>query len=233
MVYRRSQRSERVRAEARDKILRAAAKLFVRHGYEATTMQDIVKAARTSIGNVYFYFENKEALAATLLEEAATAAWEWTDRAVVSVAPGPARLAVMVMANTTAMLGANAGLTRILLLGATTTNLREHVARRFGTRIKAYILENVPSFPADRIDLAVTAWLGAGRNFLEQKLAGRLADEPQALAEFLVRWNLRGVGVPEGEIDAAIAVAARVVADWNGKQGGGPKAPHLATTSRP
>lgn len=230
MVYRRTRRSERVRTEARDKILRAAAKLFVQNGYEATTMQDIVKAARTSIGNVYFYFDNKESLAWTLLEEAATSAWAWTDEAVAEVPPGPTRLAVMVIANATTLLGPSAGLTRILLLGATTKTLRERVATRFAARIRSYILANVPSFPAERVDMAVSAWLGAARNCIEQRLVGALDGEPEELAAFVVRWNLRGLGVAEREIDDAIAVASRVVADWNERGGGRVLAPHLSAT---
>jgi AcrR family transcriptional regulator len=231
MIYRRTRRGERVRAEARDKILRAAAQLFIQKGYDDTTMQDIVKAARTSIGNVYFYFENKEALAWTLLEEAATSAWAWTDEAVADVPAGPARLAVMVMANATTLLGPNAGLTRILLLGATTKTLRERVAARFAARIRAYIVANVPSFPTDRIDIAVSAWIGAARNCIEQRLVGALDSEPDELAAFIVRWNLRGLGVAEGEIDEAIDVASRVVAEWNARGGGRVPAPHLVTTT--
>ncbi len=230
MVYRRTKRSERVRAEARDKILRAAAKLFVQKGYDDTTMQDIVKAARTSIGNVYFYFDNKEALAWTLLEEAATSAWAWTDEAVANVPPGPTRLAVMVMANTTMLLGANAGLTRILLLGATPKTLRERVATRFAARIRAYFLANMPSYPAERIDLAVTAWIGAARNCTEQRLTGALDGAIGEIAAFVVRWNLRGLGVPDSEIDSAIDIASKVVAEWDARRGGR-VAPHLMATT--
>jgi len=230
MVYRRTKRSERVRAEARDKILRAAAKLFVQKGYDDTTMQDIVKAARTSIGNVYFYFDNKEALAWTLLEEAATSAWAWTDEAVANVPPGPTRLAVMVMANTTMLLGANAGLTRILLLGATPKTLRERVATRFAARIRAYFLANMPSYPAERIDLAVTAWIGAARNCTEQRLTGALDGAIGEIAAFVVRWNLRGLGVPDSEIDSAIDIASKVVAEWDARRGGR-VAPHLTATT--
>lgn len=60
MPPRHAKRTRRPHADAREDILRAAARLFVKKGYEATTMQDIVRAANTSIGNVYFYFENKE-----------------------------------------------------------------------------------------------------------------------------------------------------------------------------
>jgi AcrR family transcriptional regulator len=232
-MARRTKRSEKVRAEARDKILRAAAKLFVQKGYDDTTMQDIVKAARTSVGNVYFYFENKEALAWTLLEEAATSAWAWTDEAIADVPPGPARLAVMLIANATTLLGENAGLTRILLLGATTKKLRERVAGRFAARIRAYILANVPSFPAEQVDIAVSAWLGAARNCVEQRLVGALDGDVEEIAAFIVRWNLRGLGVPEADIDRAIDVAIDVVADWDQRSGERRAAPHLMTATSP
>lgn len=229
MAYRRVVRSQRSRTEARDKILRAAAKLFVQKGYDATTMQDIVRAARTSIGNVYFYFENKEALAWLLLEEAVTSAWAWTDEAIADVPPGPARLAVMVMANATNLLGANAGLTQILLLGATTKSLRERVAARFAARIRVYIVDNVPSVPVERVDLAVAAWLGASRNCLEQRLLGALTGSSEEIGAFLVRWNLRALGIADAEIDRAIQVAQRVVAESDERRGALRRAaPHLA-----
>jgi len=210
MVYRQTERSKRVRAASRERILRAAGRLFVRQGYETTTMQDIVKAARTSVGNLYFYFGNKERLLATLLEEAATAAWEWTDAAVRTVPPGPERLAVMVFANAIELLGTDAGLTRILLLSDTGSPLRQRIADRYASRIRSYIAANVPTVDQRHLDIAVAAWLGAGRSCLEQKLAGNLHDEPMELAAFLVRWNLRGLGVSEHAIDDAITVASRI-----------------------
>ncbi len=230
MVYRRTKRSERVRTEAREKILRAAAKLFVQKGYDDTTMQDIVKAARTSIGNVYFYFENKEALAWTLLEEAATSAWVRTDEAIADVPRGAARLAVMVMANAMNLLGPNTGLTRILLFGATTRTLRDRVGERFAARIRAYILDNRPSYPKENIDTAVTAWIGAARHCIEQRLAGAIDGEPLDVARFIVRWNLRAIGIADAEIDSAIEVASKVVAEWD-ERGGGRVAPHLMATT--
>lgn len=208
-----------MRAESRKKILRAAAKLFLRHGFEKTTVQDIVKAAGTSIGNVYFYFANKEALIAELLEEAATSAWRWTDEAIVGVPRGPARLAVMVLANQTALLGPTAGLTRILALDPHAAHVRERMIQRYADRVRTFILDNLPSVASDRLDLTVTAWIGAGLHCVEQKLAGHLADTPDAIGTFLVRWNLRAVGVSEAEIDEAIAIAARVVGERNDNAG--------------
>src|SRR4249920_1432775 len=93
MPYHQTKRSERIRGAAREKILRAARKLFVRRGFDATTMQDIVTAAGTSIGNLYFYFPNKDELLGTLAELALRAAWARGDAAMQAIPVGPARMA--------------------------------------------------------------------------------------------------------------------------------------------
>lgn len=213
MVYRRSDRSERVRTASRARILRAAERLFLRRGYEATTMQEIAQRARTSIGNLYFYFVNKEQLFGTLLEEAATAAWGWVDAAMSDVPPGPQRLAVMVYGNSRQLLGEKPDLMRILLLDESAARLRVRVQRKYAARIQSYLVANIPAALPERIDLAVAAWLGAGRGVLEQSLSGARKAERYEEAEFLVRWNLRALRVADGEIEAAIGTARKVIGD--------------------
>jgi AcrR family transcriptional regulator len=54
-------------AAMRERILAAAAKVFAKRGYERTRVADITKAAKTSHGNFYRHFNNKdEALLAAL-----------------------------------------------------------------------------------------------------------------------------------------------------------------------
>ncbi|MBL7261088.1 TetR/AcrR family transcriptional regulator [Paractinoplanes lichenicola] len=57
-----------VRAElTRDRILNAAAHIFTEHGYAAGTTNHIAEHARVSIGSLYQYFPNKDAILAALL----------------------------------------------------------------------------------------------------------------------------------------------------------------------
>jgi AcrR family transcriptional regulator len=44
----------------RERLLKAAARVFTRRGYELTRVEDIAKAARTSYGNFYRHFRNKD-----------------------------------------------------------------------------------------------------------------------------------------------------------------------------
>lgn len=55
--------------EKRNEILKAAARMFVEHGYAGTTTDDIAEAAGVSVGTFYNYFRNKrQVLIALVLE---------------------------------------------------------------------------------------------------------------------------------------------------------------------
>src|SRR5580693_6244931 len=47
-------------AAMRERLLKAAARAFTLRGYELTRVEDIAKAARTSYGNFYRHFRNKD-----------------------------------------------------------------------------------------------------------------------------------------------------------------------------
>lgn len=61
--------SEQHRLEQRDKVLLAARKRFIRHGFHATGMAEIGKACRMSVGNIYHYFPNKDAIVRAITDE--------------------------------------------------------------------------------------------------------------------------------------------------------------------
>ncbi len=56
------ERRSRERVETREKILDAARAMFVRHGYEATTMRAIAQRIEYTPTAIYHHFRNKEAL---------------------------------------------------------------------------------------------------------------------------------------------------------------------------
>jgi len=66
---RRSVRAEVQRGVRREEILNAAAALFGRRGYHATTVADVIDAAAISRGTFYLYFDNKDTLFLELIEQ--------------------------------------------------------------------------------------------------------------------------------------------------------------------
>ena len=77
-----------VRAElTRDRILTAAAHVFSEHGYAAGTTNRIADQARVSIGSLYQYFPNKDAILAELLvRHIDRGRWEQADH--LDLSPG-------------------------------------------------------------------------------------------------------------------------------------------------
>ena len=213
MPYRQTERSQRIRAATRNRILQAARRLFARRGYHATTVQDVVDAARTSVGNFYFYFENKAALLRTLLEDALATAWGRGDELMAKAPTGPARLAVMVYANAVGLLVLDKDLTRLIVGDDSDTAVRERLVEINMPRVRAVLRASFPDYPEDALDLAVTAWVGAGRNCVLRSARGELDADILSVAAFATRWNLRGLGVSESEIDAAVAHAGSAFAD--------------------
>jgi AcrR family transcriptional regulator len=61
--------NKRSAADSRRNILDAAHKVFSDYGYTGTSMRMVADNAGMSVGGVYIYFRNKEALYLTLMEE--------------------------------------------------------------------------------------------------------------------------------------------------------------------
>lgn len=61
--------SDKHRLARRDKVLLAARRCFIRHGFHATGMAEISKACRMSVGNIYHYFPNKDAIVQAIADE--------------------------------------------------------------------------------------------------------------------------------------------------------------------
>lgn len=55
-------------ADAREKVLATALKLFTNKGYFSTSMRDITRESAVSTGSVYHYFKDKEGVAAALYQ---------------------------------------------------------------------------------------------------------------------------------------------------------------------
>jgi AcrR family transcriptional regulator len=209
MVYRQTARSEKVRSASRARILRAALKLFSERAYDETTMQDIVREAKTSIGNAYFYFANKGDLLATLLEEAVGETWARAEEVSASVEPGAARVAVALYANIMSFLTSDKDLARIALTGEPA--VVRHIVAKQRARFVALFAANFPGHSKKELLMTTAAIVGANRMALELFISGELDIPARELVEFLLRWHLRAFNLPEREITRVVRLAARTV----------------------
>src|ERR1700736_4454323 len=65
VVFPAENRRERRRAEIRERLFRAALRLFAERGYLETTVEDITEAADVGKGTFFNYFRTKEHVLAT------------------------------------------------------------------------------------------------------------------------------------------------------------------------
>jgi AcrR family transcriptional regulator len=209
MVYQQTPRSAKVRATAKARILRAARKLFSERGYDRTTMQDIVREAKTSIGNAYFYFSNKEVLLASMLEESARTTWARADAVIASAESGAARIAVAAYVNIMGLLTYDRDLARIALTGE--PGVVRHILELHRARLATLIAANFPDRNERELPMTTAAILGANRLAIELTLTGQLDIPARELTEFLVRWHLRALDLPEREIARVLRIATRAI----------------------
>ena len=80
------------KADKRERILRAAVKVFARKGFYATRVSEIAKAAGVADGTIYLYFENKDAVLVSIFEDRITKLLVVLREAVASESTFEARL---------------------------------------------------------------------------------------------------------------------------------------------
>jgi len=204
MPYHVTERGEKRREERRARIVAAAQRLFAAQGCEATSMQQVVEEAGTSIGNCYFYFRNKEDLLRAVIEEVNAEIGHEIDAALAQVPIGPARLATAIDAGVRA-LSKRAAVMRLVLAGSANPALREAVSSIYVARVQRFF-EAAPELlhGLDR-DLVAYAWEGALFNVIRAAIAAEVKADADQLATFLIRWNMRALGLSEETIEQALA----------------------------
>jgi AcrR family transcriptional regulator len=209
MVYRRTQRAEAVRAAAQARIMRAAGKLFATKGYNATTMQDIVREADTSIGNAYFYFQNKEALVRELVESSFNTMFDAAERRVRRLPAGPERVGALIAVNTTTFLTARREMLSVLVADS-----RAGVIQRLGDiaveRWIRILSNSFPNRPSHELPLIAAAIWGVNRSIVERIARHVLTTDVRHAAAFMVRWTLAALDVPSARIDRIATSAGRL-----------------------
>ncbi|MGE6598165.1 TetR/AcrR family transcriptional regulator [Bacillus proteolyticus] len=66
--------------ETKRKLLHSGYTIFIRNGFQKTTITQIIKHAETGYGTAYVYFKNKDALLVVLMEDVMNRFYNITDR---------------------------------------------------------------------------------------------------------------------------------------------------------
>lgn len=202
MPYRITEQGEQRRSARRAQLVDAATRLFATQGYAATTMQQVVQAANTSIGNCYFYFPNKEALLRAVVEQVNEEIGQAVDDALAVAPAGPGQLAIALYTGTQAF-AERRNVARVALIEAAYVGLRPLATAHFTQRIERFFALHPELMGGLDPHLAARAWEGAALSAVETLLADEQRD-PDAVGLFLARWNLQALGLSAQVVDRAL-----------------------------
>jgi len=185
----------------REKIVRAAIKVFSDNGYHGATVDDIVAESGTSKGAFYFHFPNKEGMFTALVEEMAGKLWGAVRKALKSPGNPGDKIARALYAGLETFQH-NRELARIALvetaaLGPELEEKRGKVRLAFLQLIEEHLRELVEEGTLERLDtrVAALALLGTIDEVVVHWLATGEPDPLVKAAPALVRYNLQAIGL--------------------------------------
>ncbi len=213
MAYRRTPHMQKRVDRRRREILEAAESLIAEKGYRAATMNDVATRAGTSIGNVYFYFSNKDEIVLAVIDRLCEEIWQVDELAGLDIdtsACHPYTLEalddyLMVMA-----LFSNKRFAEAIAGGSGHPGFREHVIGFFEKRAVMRYEKYADFYQGIDRDLAFACHFGSVVNVLLKVITGRLERSPEAAGLFLAGWKLQARGI-DPDTTAAIMEELRVM----------------------
>ena len=179
--------------KARQRIIDAARELMAEQGFSSTTMQQIVARADTSIGNAYFYFDNKQHLLDQIVSAVANAQWLAIDRYLDTLETVEEQLAAGLFLNYYPPVSG-----AVPELGLSSEEPEHPVLDAFQQKMRSHYLQKLPGYLPDysteELAFIIDAWVGAGRNIALARSTGKLNRKPGILVRDLVMFSLRAIG---------------------------------------
>lgn len=206
MAYRRTAYMEERVSRRKQEMLRAAEELIIDKGYKATTMQDVAQKAGTSIGNVYFYFSNKDEMAMEVIDHICEEIWNTDDLEVVDLSPYPyySVEALDDYLKITALFQKK-HFAKALLGGATYPGFRNRIIRFFEEKANERYAKYSDFYEGIDRELAFSCHFGSVVNVMMKVLQEELDRTPDEVGKFLARWKLQARGLQMEEVDQAMS----------------------------
>jgi AcrR family transcriptional regulator len=184
-IPRKRPRQDRARATV-EAILDATASVLVRSGYDRTTTNRIAEQAGVSIGSLYQYFPNKQALVAALIDRHCDTILSIVSRKFVELADAPLRRAAREMVD--AMLEAhrvNPDLHKTLIEQVPAVGRMKRIRdldRTIEVLVRAFLETKRGSLRRENLDLASFVFVRA----VEALTHASVIDRPDQMGDELV-----------------------------------------------
>jgi AcrR family transcriptional regulator len=191
------------KAAQRTLLLETAVRLFGQHGYHATTVPMIVRAADSSTGSFYFYFRNKEDVFAAALERLGERIDEALNKAIAATGTDTLQQMRAAVEGLILFLAKNPDEARILIvessgLGEALQAIRRKIVDSHSRSVEDALSLLRSVLPSLDPSLSARCWVGSVYesvyHWLEQPPDRR--PDPETIARAVAEFNLRGIGAP-------------------------------------
>ena len=181
----------------RRQILRAASHAFRERGFHATGMRDVAAACEMTVGNLYYYFENKQDLLAFCQEDAVQRLLRLSEWVAAQPLAAPEQLYLLVVGHTLCLNeGTPGSLAHLEVEGLSTESRDRIVAQRDGYEraIRSMIRRGVDESDFRAVDpkVATLAILGS-LNWTVKWVRGEGGATAQQIGEQFAEQLVRGL----------------------------------------
>lgn len=201
MPYRKNSVTQ-ARTEARQQsFLTAAKKLWLQGGIGGFTMAQVARLADSSVGNLYFYFPDKEALLAAVVADSLLPLKNAVDQAMDGEGRIHTRLALALHAGVRGFIS-DMELCRLCF----TDQLPDPVDRVVGDFLSARLHRflQIRGRQHYSAPFALACWHGSIRDTLRAVMAGDIKPDATLITTWLVRWNFLALGLDKATVKKVI-----------------------------
>lgn len=190
--------------------MKAAEALFLEKGFRGTTIKMIVKKAKTSVGNCYFYFKNKEDILIELTHSIFEQNVSVMDYFCFNELATMEKVALLSYSSSYKMLLDENG-TLIAILGSGLKEIRKYQMKMFQQSVENYFTpEEIELFKGRKtagcpqLAYVFKATHGSMSNIAESYIKGELKGSKEELAFFMTRWQMQAMGFDKDQVENAI-----------------------------
>jgi len=194
-------------AKKKEDIIKAAKHLFLKNGYSATSIRQIVQKAETSIGNCYFYFKNKEEIFFTIANRQQEEIEEFVDRKLQKFDDNDPylKLAAAVFFNFSHLFKKSERMKLFLLTSSLPDHkLKEQMFMRYIEHIERVKGRHASFLKNFDIQLFASAVTGTYASLIVRKLNGYLPHKNDDLVLFMTEFSLKLLDFPADQIEIAL-----------------------------
>lgn len=179
-----------MKSTTKKRILKTSLKLFAKHGYEKTSVRQILKEAGASTGSMYFFFKNKSEILKTIYETflkklgvASTSAFKNKDVDIYTKYTLYLRVLVYYLMNFD-------DFARVFISSHSLPEVEEMVIKVRKDRLKELFSDVSDKYDDDFYSLVIIASQGVILSVLESKITKNLPKDEEKVTDFMLKIAL-------------------------------------------